>query len=293
MTLGSKYVPVIAAVMALLYTTTDVFSGSTHTVAAENASPRAQNQGLYPALQRSTGDPALIERGQALYDINCRACHGMDLRGGDLGGPNLLRSQLVLRDATGDAIWPVIRDGQSSAGGSTMPPQALNEEDGRAVAEYIHSILATASRQGGPPPGEAVVLDILVGDPSAGQLYFEATCMSCHSVSGDLQGIGTRIADPQELQNTWVRGSAQRSQRPPIMVTVTQASGQRVTGTLDRLTDFIVVLTTPDGQHRSFGRQDGMPQVDIDNPLARHLELLPLYNNNDIHNVTAYLATLK
>ena len=293
MTLGPKSVPAIAAVIALLYTTTDVFNGSTHTVAATNVSPGAQNQGLYPALQRPTGDPALIERGQALYDINCRACHGMDLRGGDLGGPNLLRSQLVLRDAAGSAIWPVIRDGQSSTGGSTMPPQSLNEADGRAVAEYIHSILATASRQGGPPPGKAVALDILVGDPSAGRLYFEATCASCHSVSGDLQGIATRIVDPQELQNTWVRGGAQRSQRPPTMVTVTQASGQRVEGTLERLTDFIVVLTTPDGRHRSFGRHGGVPQVEIDNPLARHLELLPLYNDDDIHNVTTYLATLK
>jgi cytochrome c oxidase cbb3-type subunit 3 len=288
MTLGPKSVLAIAAALALLYTTTDVFNGSTHTVAAANASPGVQNPGLYPALQRPTGDPALIERGQTLYDINCRACHGMDLRGGDLGGPNLLRSQLVLRDATGDAIWSVIRDGQSSAGGQHNASTAV-EPRRRTCSRRIHPQHSRHRLT----PGEAVALDILVGDPSAGQLYFEATCASCHSVSGELQGIATRIADPQELQNTWVRGGAQRSHRPPIMVTVTQASGQRVEGTLERLTDFIVVLTTPDGQHRSFGRQGSVPQVDIDNPLARHLELLPLYNDDDIHNVTAYLATLK
>ncbi len=65
-------------------------------------------------------------------------------------------------------MWSVMRDGRSSAGGGAMPPQALSEEDARAVAIYIHSILATASRQGGPPPGEEIELDILVGDAAAG-----------------------------------------------------------------------------------------------------------------------------
>src|SRR5262245_38822856 len=53
-------------------------------------------QAIFPAQQRPAGDPAAIARGKSLYEINCRACHGSDLRGGDMGGPNLLRSQLVL-----------------------------------------------------------------------------------------------------------------------------------------------------------------------------------------------------
>ena len=52
----------------------------------------------FPAQQRPAGDPAVIARGGSLYAIQCRSCHGVDLRGGDLGGPNLLRSQLVLSD---------------------------------------------------------------------------------------------------------------------------------------------------------------------------------------------------
>lgn len=252
-----------------------------------------QNQGLYPALQRPPADAAVLERGQALYGINCRACHGMDLRGGDLGGPNLLRSQLVLKDLAGEAIWPVIRDGQSSPGGGAMPAQSLSENDAQAIVAYIHSVLSTASRQGGPPIGDETVLDILVGNASDGQRYFDTTCGSCHSATGDLSGIATRIPDAKELQNTWVRGSIRGATRPPVTVTVTTASNERVDGRLERLNDFLVVLTTTDGQHRSFTRRGDHPQIRVEDPLARHTELLPLYADRDIHNVTAYLSTLK
>lgn len=239
------------------------------------------------------GDPELIARGQALYGINCRACHGLDLRGGDLGGPNLLRSQLVLRDRQGEEMLPVIRDGQSGADGSGMPPQPLSDADIRAVVEYIHDVLSTASRQGGPPAGDEVEIDILVGDAAAGQTYFAAKCTSCHSPTGDLQGIGARIPGAQQLQNTWVRGGARNADRPPTTVTVTQSSGERVVGQLERLNDFLIVLTEADGRHRSFSRHGDTPLVEVDDPMATHRELLPLYTDMDIHNVTAYLVTLQ
>lgn len=252
-----------------------------------------QNQGLYPALQRPPADPAVLERGQALYGINCRACHGLDLRGGDLGGPNLLRSQLVLKDVAGEAIWPIIRDGQSSPGGGSMPPQPLSENDSQAIVTYIHSVLSTASRQGGPPLGDETELNILVGNAADGQRYFDTTCGSCHSATGDLSGIAARIPDAKELQNTWVRGGTRSANRPPVSVTVTTASGERIAGRLERLNDFLVVLTTTDGQHRSFTRRGDNPRIEVEDPLARHTELLPLYADRDIHNVTAYLSTLK
>ena len=252
-----------------------------------------RRQAPYPALQRPPGDPELIGRGQALYGINCRSCHGVDLRGGELEGPNLLRSQLVLRDEQGELIGPVILEGRSSPGVGEMPPQALSENDVRAVVAYIHDILSTASRQGGPPPGEEVELDILVGDATAGQAYFAARCTSCHSPTGDLEGIGARIPDAQELQNTWVRGAVRGADRPPVTVTVTPPSGERVEGRLERLSDFLVVLTDAGGRHRSFARRGETPRVEVDDPMAVHRELLLVYSDTDIHNVTAYLATLQ
>ena len=272
-----------------------VLLGAQATSAAGQAGQAGEDrtQRLYPALQRPPGDADLIARGQALYGINCRACHGLDLRGGDLGGPNLLRSQLVLRDEEGDLMGPVMRDGQSGPGGSTMPPQPLSDEDSRAVAVYIHSVLGAASRQGGPPLGEAAEIDILVGDAAAGQIYFATRCASCHSPAGDLQGIASRISGTQELQNTWVRGSARGAVRPRVTVTVTRSSGERVIGQLERLNDFLVVLTDADGRHRSFSRRGDMPLVELDDPMAVHREMLTVYSDTDIHNVTAYLVTLQ
>ena len=257
-------------------------------------SAQDRNQRLYPALQRELGDPALIERGRAVYGISCRACHGLDLRGGDLGGPNLLRSQLVLRDEAGELIAPVIREGQTGAGDSVMPPQSLAEPDVEAVVAYVHDVLSTASRQGGPPlVGDETVLDILVGDATAGQIYFAERCASCHSVSGDLAGIATRIPEPKELQNSWVRGGGRNAEAPPIAVTVTLTSGESVEGHLERFHDFLVVLTDHEGRHRSFGRRGDTPTVELDDPMAAHRQMLPFYRDADIHNVTAYLVTLK
>ena len=260
--------------------------------AAEQAAGQPPRPGLYPALQRPPGDPELIARGQGIYGINCRACHGVDLRGGDLGGPNLLRSQLVLRDLQGELMGPVIQNGSTAADGSGMPAQPLSDEDVRAVAEYIHSVLASATRQGGPPEGAPVELNILVGDAAAGQAYFAAQCAACHSPDGDLQGIASRITRLQELQNTWVRGGARGGPRPPVSVTVTTSSGERVAGRIERIDDFVVVLMTTDGRHRSFSRRDGA-RIEIADPLARHRELLSVYSDTDIHNVTAYLVTLQ
>ena len=254
---------------------------------------RARSQAPYDAQQRPPGDPARIARGQALYGIHCRGCHGIDLRGGDLGGPNLLRSQLVLRDRQGELIWPVLRDGQSTPGVASMPAQSLSEDDAHAVAEFIHSILATSTRQGGPPAGPEIELDIVVGDVAAGRAYFEATCASCHAADGDLAGIASRIPDAKTLQNTWVRGRQRGAPRPPVRVTVTEASGARTEGRLERLDDFLVALTTDDGRRRSFRRRGDEPRVEIADPMARHTELLGVYSDTDIHNVTAYLVTLQ
>ena len=262
-------------------------------LAAAQTQQRDRTQEPYDAFQRPPPDPEAIQRGQALYGLHCRACHGVDLRGGDLGGPNLLRSQLVLSDLDGELIWPVIRDGQSTPGGSSMPPQSVSEDDGHAVSVYLHSVLATATRQGGPPEGADVELNILIGDAEAGRTYFEANCASCHSPTGDLAGIASAITEAQELQNTWVRGRRLGAERRPVTVRVTLPSGEQVSGTLDRHDDFYVSLVTAGGERRSFSRRGNEPRVELDDPAGRHTELLPIYTDTDIHNVTAYLATLR
>jgi cytochrome c oxidase cbb3-type subunit III len=267
-----------------------------------------QGRGTFPAQQRTLADPAVIERGGTLYGINCRLCHGPDLRGGDMGGVNLLRSALVLSDQEGELIVPVVRDGRSNPGMPAMPPLPLPESDVKAIAAYIHSVAAKAAGQGGPPPGPPVVLNIVVGDAAAGQKYFAANCASCHSTSGDLQGLATRYAEPMQLQNTWVSGNAAGGRNgrggpapatvparvpKPVTVAVTLANGQRVEGRLDRIDDFVVTLTPADGVQRTFRRAGAVPQVQITDPLAGHKQLWTKLTDKDMHDVTAYLVTLK
>lgn len=230
-----------------------------------------------------------------LYEINCSACHGADLRGGELGGSNLLRSDVMLNDQSGEMLRPVVRDGLRDPGMPEMDPVDLSDDDIEAVAEYIHSILATARGQGGPPPGPPVTLNVLVGDAVRGRIYFERTCVGCHSATGDLRGIGSRMTDPAQLQNTWVAGGRGfgRGGGNSVTATVTLPSGERFEGPLVRVDDFLVALELPDGTSRSFRRDGDVPAVELRNPRRGHLDLLPTYTDDDIHDVTAYLVTLK
>jgi cytochrome c oxidase cbb3-type subunit 3 len=276
---------------------------ATLTTAAQQVPPGGGGRGgrgpaTFPAQQRPPGDPALIARGNGLYGVHCRACHGVDLRGGDQGGPNLLRSDTVLNDQAGELIAPVILSGQQGAG-TGMPPIRVTPDDARAIAEYLHSVTATMRGQGNPPPGPAPTLNVLVGNAVAGATYFTARCAACHSVTGDLRGLGSRFPDPTTLQNYWLSaggglGRGGRGGRGrPIPVTVTPAPGQKVDGTLVRLDDFYVIVELADGGQRTFRRDGDRPRVDVRDPLEPHRQLLPTYTDSDIHNVTAYLVTLK
>lgn len=230
-----------------------------------------------------------------LYEINCSACHGADLRGGELGGSNLLRSGVMLNDQSGELLEPVVREGLRNPGMPDMPPVNLSDDDIEAVAEYIHSVLAMARGQGGPPPGPPVTLDILVGNADRGRVYFEEKCVGCHSATGDLRGIGSRISDPLQLQNTWVGGGRFRrgGSANTVTATVTLPSGEEFEGPVIRADDFLIALELSDGTSRSFRRDGDVPRVELHNPMEGHISLLPTYTDDDIHDVTAYLVTLK
>jgi cytochrome c oxidase cbb3-type subunit 3 len=241
----------------------------------------------YP--DRPADEPDAIARGKALYGVNCQFCHGADIRGGD-GGPSLLRSGIVLDDQHGERMAPVIQNGRPDRG---MPKFAFTNDQVADIAAYLHTFRAAGydeSRQ--KPPS------IVVGDPKAGEAFFSAKCGSCHSVTGDLRGIAARIAEPRILQQTWLMpGSGGRgappASVPPARVVVTLASGEKIEGILDRADDFVVSLRTDDGSFRSFRTAGGSPKVEIRDPLQPHKDLLKVYRDADIHNLTAYLVTLK
>lgn len=269
----------------------------------DQQAPRAN----FPQQQRKAGDPAVIARGKGMYESICAACHGIDLRGGQQGGPNLLRSQVVLQDKEGELIAPIVQNGRPNPtlGTIPMPPLALPPDDVKAVAEYLHSVLARAERQGRPPvEGKPVEPErVLVGDARAGQAYFASRCTACHSATGDLQGLASRVADPRELQNLWVSGGGGRGGRGrggrgadnarPITVTVAPAHGTAVRGVLARIDDFTVSVILEDGTRRTFTRDGPDPRLDITDPAEGHRKLVPTVSDADMHNVTAYLWSLK
>lgn len=251
----------------------------------------------FPQQTRPLASPEVIARGKAVYSVNCTACHGADLRGGDQGGPSLLRSLVALSDQHGEAIAPIVHGARQDKG---MPPFNLSDSDVTAVAEYIHSVLAKVGVQARPPGAvDPSTLNVLVGNAAAGQTYFESKCASCHSATGDLKGIAARFDDPRMLQNTWVSGGGGggRGGRggggKPSTVTVTLASGEKVEGALLYKDDFIVTLRLADGTRKSIARTGDEPKVEVHDPYEAHKKLVAALDDKDMHDVTAYLATLK
>ena len=242
----------------------------------------------YP--QRPPAPAAVVERGKALYGVNCNFCHGSDARGGE-GGPNLLRSELVLNDRNGELITPVVRGGRGE-----MPKLDLTAEQISDIAAYIHSFKVAgydAARM--TPPS------ILAGDATAGEAYFKATCASCHSVTGDLKEIASKFPESKALQNAFLmppraragRGGSATLETTGATVTVTTASGQKTEGRLRRIDDFIVTLVENDETVRTFRRDGDNPKVEVHDPAKPHKDLLPVYTDKDIHDLTSYLVTLK
>jgi mono/diheme cytochrome c family protein len=245
----------------------------------------------YPV--RPPADPVVVQRGKQIFGANCGFCHGSDARGGSTG-PNLIRSQLVLDDQHGELIGVVVHEGRLAKG---MPKFSMADSDIADIAAYLHD-QPTGQNAGAP----SAPINVVVGDAKAGAAFFggPGKCGSCHSVTGDLAGIGSKY-EPKALQNLIVSGGGgwlgfgPRTVVPSqsTKVTVTLESGQKFEGNLNRLTAFIVALTDSDGVYRSFVIQGGMPKVEVHDPLQAHIDMLPKFKDSEIHDLTAYLVTIR
>ena len=265
--------------------------------AAILCAPQSAAQGLprpdYP--EHPAAPPEQLARGEQIFRSNCSFCHGSDARGGETG-PNLVRDEVVLRDQRGELITPIVQNGIPTQG---MPKVALSAADISDIAAWLLS--QPLSDRGTPS-----TLDILVGNAKEGEAYFNGAgrCTQCHSATGDLAGIGSRY-EPKTIQNLIVSGGGGGRMRrrsagaappvkvPPTTVTVTLPSGRRVQGELDHLSAFIVALRDSDGTYHSFARHDSIPNVVVANRLQWHIDRLPQWRDADIHDLTAYLVTLK
>lgn len=248
-------------------------------------------RGETAAIAGAKEDPAAVDRGAKLYAAHCAGCHGNTARGNP-GAPDLVRSMIVLTDEKGILIAPVLRNGRPEQG---MPKPNLTEPQIADIIAWLHVQTYAAGHR-----TTYAFLDVVTGDAKKGEAYFNGAggCNQCHSPTGDLKGIASRF-DPMALQQRWLgprgggRGGRGGSSRGAMTVKVTLPSGEVVSGTLDRVDDFSVSLRDSSGKFHSFLREGNVPKVEITDPLRVHTELLHKYQDADIHNVTAYLVTLK
>jgi mono/diheme cytochrome c family protein len=232
----------------------------------------------YPAEQ--------VRAGQPIFSSQCGFCHGRDAMGGE-SGPDLTRAPLVATDIRGDKIGPVVRNGRVDKG---MPGFNLGEADLAAVVAFIHDQKGKAdSLTGGRRAVD--VADLQTGNADAGKKYFTNACSKCHSPSGDLAGIATRMQGLGLLQRMLYPTSSNGAAPSRGKVTVTKPSGDTVTGAFAYRDEFTIALTDASGRYHSFST--GAVKFSVDDPFEAHSEQLGKYTDDDMHNVLAYLQTLR
>jgi cytochrome c oxidase cbb3-type subunit III len=248
-----------------------------------------------PAVDRAAHD-----RGRALWAVHCVDCHGAQARGSEKG-PNIIRSKTVNFDRSapqaGSVLGPFLKAGHPTQSGK--PSASFTDEEVGALASFIRQRVNDTMR-GSPVfvPG-----DILVGDPRAGGAYFsgEGGCVGCHSASsGSLEGIASRIPEAVDLQQRMLfpgggrgAGAAPNRGNPnAVRVTITPASGPQLAGALVEESEFHVTFRTADGAIRVVRKTPGL-QITRTNPLQAHIDLLDRITDKQIHDLVAYLETMK
>lgn len=233
-------------------------------------------------------DPAAVERGQKLFAPTCGFCHGPD--GTGKSGPDLVASALVIRDNGGDLIGRVVHDGRPGKG---MPAFAsLTGAQIADISAFLHSQIRAAANRFAYSFHEVVT-----GNAQAGEAYFNGAgkCTSCHSVTGDLTGIANKF-QPPDLQARLVYPGPSfpgfgGPPAKPTQVTVTLRSGEKISGTLISRDPFNIALKDGSGWYRSLP-VDGA-KIELHDPLEAHKELVNTITDTEMHDLLAYLETLK
>jgi cytochrome c oxidase cbb3-type subunit III len=235
---------------------------------------------VLPLCAQKTRNSTVAE-GRKEFEKTCGFCHGADATGSR--APDLIRSAVVSHDRNGDLLGPLIRNGRPDKG---MPPIAMSDTQVAGIAAFLHARVKEAMGSNKVPkdyPEEK----LLTGNAAAGKAYFNGAggCAGCHSPTGDLAGIGKKYS-PLDLQSRFLYPAG----RKPA-ATVTTASGSKVTGTLLALNEFNVAVRDASGWYHSWDR--ATVKVDVKDPLEAHRKLLPKYTDKDMHDLFAYLETLK
>jgi mono/diheme cytochrome c family protein len=247
----------------------------------------ASGRGGRPAIPPI--DTAIADRGQLVYAANCASCHGPDARG-TVRGVDLVRAFTVRLDPTGAQLGPFLASGHNN---HSVPPIPLTGAQVSDLAMYfrVRIEFATSGRGNVAP-------NIVVGNAKDGETYFngEGKCSTCHSVAGDLKGIGSRYSATM-LQNRIVlprgRGPAGRGDppEPARTVTITLADGSTLSGTLVTISDFLVSYRDSSGVPHTVTRNGAVPGVTVHDTLEAHIDNMRRMTTKQMQDLTAYLVT--
>lgn len=203
-----------AALASCLQVTAQTKTAQSKT-AQTNPAQTKTAEAAYPA--------ALVDGGKTLFGQNCAFCHGRDAGGGE-SGPDLMDSDLVTTDVSGDKIGPFVRVGRPENG---MPAFKLSSQEVSELAAFLHTQKQRSESRPGGRRGVSVS-DLQTGNVEAGKQYFNGagTCSTCHSPTGDLAGVARRYRGLQLERRMLYPHNA------PATVTVTLPSGQTEPGNL-------------------------------------------------------------
>jgi len=245
--------------------------------------------GSRSATTTASFNPAQVKRGQSFFGKQCASCHGFDARGGSgKTEVDLLRQPVVLIDITGKQLGDYLKVGKPEKG---MPKFDLAAEQVSEISAFLrYEVAAMVDDHGGTRH------NVFSGNAAAGAAFFNGPvgkCSTCHSVTGDLQGIGARTkGDAPTLQGAILSGSGgggRGSDQPNVTATVTLQDGQKFTGSPLRVNDWLVEIRLADGTIKSWLPNNGWPQVTLTNRLQAHVDLMLKYTDDDIHNLAAFL----
>jgi cytochrome c oxidase cbb3-type subunit 3 len=240
-----------------------------------------------PVFAAEKPDPATqesVQKGNALFQQSCAVCHGVGATGG--AGPNLLDSAIVRRpNYYGGEAALVIQGGRVDRGMPAFP--SMTDADVADILAFLQERARVFDSESSESNRATSLKRLLTGDATAGKQYFygQGRCSTCHSPTGDLSGIANKYR-PENLQTRFLY--------PPddhVTATVSFPFGKTIKGKLLHLDAFYVAILDENGGYHSWPLR--AVKVQVDDPLSGHLELLSKYKDKDIHNVFAYLETLK
>ena len=240
--------------------------------------PKTRTRQTYPVEQ--------IQAGELRFGAQCGFCHGRDAAGGE-SGPDLTRSELVAQDMHGDKIGALLRAGRADAG---MPSFELGDSELKSIVAFIHNQMDKFATLGG---GRRSVepADLATGNAADGRAYFNGAggCSRCHSSTGDLAGISSRYQGLALLQRMLYPSLRPAPSQPKAVFTL--ASGETIVAPLTAEDEFTVTVLDPLGTPRTYPRS--AVKVKIDDPMSAHFVQLGHYTDSAMHNVYAYLSTLR